>query len=84
MLGPMANEPGSMAMRELEDVFEDLETLLKHNEVGAELAARKVNIALALTAVAGLRSYLKGDRMAALDDFGTVVEEIASRAGVSE
>jgi hypothetical protein len=80
----MANEKPSMAMRELEEVFEDLETLLKHNDVGTELAARNINISLALTAVAGLRSYLKGDRIAALDDLGTVVEEIASRAGVNE
>lgn len=71
-------------MRELNDVFDDLEALLKNNEVGSELSASGVNVALALTAVAGLRAYVRGDKMAALDDLGTVVEEIASRAGVNE
>jgi hypothetical protein len=80
----MDNEKPSMAMRELGEVLDDLETLLKHNEVGTELAARNINISLALTAVAGLRSYLEGNRLAALDDLGTVVEEIAARAGVNE
>lgn len=74
----------SRVMRELGEVFEDLETLLKNNDAGAELAARGVNIALALTAVAGLRAYVRGDKMAALDDLGTVVEEIAARASLQE
>jgi hypothetical protein len=71
-------------MRELNEVMDDLETLLKNNDAGAELAHRGVNIALALTAVAGLRAYLKGEKIAALEDLGTVVEEIAARASVQE
>lgn len=66
-------------MRELLEVFDDLETLLKNNDVGAELSARGVNTSLALTAAAGLRAYLQGDRAAALEDLGTAVEEIATR-----
>lgn len=74
----MSNE--SQVLRELSEVFDDLETLLKSNEAGAELADRGVNISLALTAVAGLRAYLRGDKIAALEDLGTAVEEIAARA----
>lgn len=74
----------SRAMRELNDTFDDLESLLKNNDVGSELSGRGVNIALALTAVAGLRAYIRGDKIAALEDLGTAVEEIASRASVRE
>ena len=74
----------SRAMRELMDVLDDLDTLLKNNEVGAELSGRGVNISLAMTAAAGLRAYLRGDKVAALDDLGTAVEEIAARASTPE
>lgn len=74
----------SRVMRELDEVLDDLEALLKNNDAGEELAARGVNVALALTAAAGLRAYLKGDKVAALDDLGTAVEEIAARASVRE
>ena len=74
----------SREMRELMDVMDDLDTLLKNNEVGSELAGRGVNISLAMTAAAGLRAYLRGDKVAALDDLGTAVEEIAARASVPE
>lgn len=74
----------SQAMRELDEVLDDLEALLKNNDAGAELAARGVNVALALTAVAGLRAYLKGDKVAALEDLGTAVEEIAARVSSGE
>ncbi len=74
----------SREMRELMDVMDDLDTLLKNNEVGAELSGRGVNISLAMTAAAGLRAYLRGDKVAALDDLGTAVEEIAARASVPE
>ena len=67
------------AMQEIEDVFDDLDTLLKNNDVGAELAERGVNISLALTAAAGLLAYLKGKKLQALEDFQTVAEEIAAR-----
>lgn len=74
----------SRAMREIDEVLNDLDTLLKNNHVGAELAERGVNIALALTAVAGIRAYLHGDKGAAIEDLGTALEEIASRASVRE
>ena len=71
-------------MRELDDAFDELDTLLKNLDVGAELSERGVNISLALTALAGLRSYLAGDKLRAIDDLGTAVEEIAARVSVPE
>ena len=35
--------------RELDDVFDELDVLLKNADVGSELAGRGVNISLALT-----------------------------------
>lgn len=72
-------EGESVAMRELREVFEDLDTLLKNPEVGGELAARGVNVSLAMVAADGLRAYLEGDRERAAEDFGTAAEEIAAR-----
>jgi hypothetical protein len=87
MISTMASgKPGgaSRVMTELNDVFDELDVLLKNNELGEELAANGVNISLALTAIAGLRAYLRGDKLAAIDDLGTAVEEIAARASISE
>ena len=73
----MADE--SAAMKELGEVFSDLDTLLKNPDVGTELAARGVNVSLAIVAAEGLRAYLAGDKARAAEDFDTVAEEIASR-----
>jgi predicted naringenin-chalcone synthase len=67
------------AAAELEDVFEELDTLLKNPEVGAELADRGVNISLAMTLADGLRAYLRGDKEKALLELGTATDEIAAR-----
>jgi hypothetical protein len=64
---------------ELDDVFDELEALLKNAEVGAQLAERGVNVALALTLADGLRAYVRGDKQKALLELGTATEEIASR-----
>lgn len=69
----------SLAMKELEDVFEDLDTLLKNPEVGAELTANGVNTSLAIVAAEALKAYLEGDKARAAEDFETVAEEISSR-----
>jgi hypothetical protein len=74
----MSEKP--LALKELEDVFEDLVTLLKNPEAGAELAARGVNTSLALVAAEGLRAYVDGDKARAAEDFATVAEEIAARS----
>jgi hypothetical protein len=73
----MADE--SRAMKELREVFEDLDALLKNPEVGAELTERGVNVSLAIVAAEALVAYVGGDRERAAEDFDTVAEEIATR-----
>jgi hypothetical protein len=68
---------------EIDDVFEELETLLKDVDVGAELADRGVNVSLAMTAADGLRAYLHGDKEKALLELGTATDEIAARMAQS-
>ncbi len=74
----------SLAMKELHEVFEDLDTLLKNPEVGTELAARGVNVSLAIVAAEGLLAYIEGDKARAAEDFETVAEEIAARSAASK
>lgn len=69
----------SRAMDELDEVLGDLETLLKNGDVVGELTQRGVNASLALVALDGLAHYLRGERLRAADDFGTVAEEITAR-----
>jgi hypothetical protein len=64
---------------EIEDVFEELDTLLKNPDVGQELALKGVNISLAMTLADGLRAYLHGDKKKALLDIGVATDEIAAR-----
>ena len=73
----MAGE--SIAMKELGEVLDDLDTLLKNPDVGTELAARGVNTSLAIVAAEALRAYLDGDKARAHEDFETVAEEIRTR-----
>jgi hypothetical protein len=69
----------SLAMKELDDVFEDLDTLLKNPEVGAELTSGGINTSLAIVAAEALKAYLLGDKARAAEDFETVAEEIKAR-----
>jgi hypothetical protein len=78
------NDAGERGLRELDEVLDDLDALLKNNDVGAALSAAGVNVSLALTAAAGLRAYVHGRKMDALADFETVAEEIAARASRAE
>ena len=78
------HDDAERGLRELDEVLDDLDTLLKNNDVGSALAANGVNISLALTAAAALRAYVHGRKMDALTDFETVAEEIAARASRSE
>jgi len=64
---------------EIEDLLDELETLLKDPEAGAELARHGVNISLAMTLADGLRAYLKGDKTKALLELVTATDEIAAR-----
>ena len=78
----MADE--SVAMRELREVFEDLDTLLKNPDVGAELTSRGINVSLAIVAAEALLAYVEGDRERAAEDFDTVAEEISTRLARSK
>jgi hypothetical protein len=69
----------SLAMKEIEDVFEDLDSLLKNPEVGAELISNGVNTSLAIVAAEALKAYLAGEKARAAEDFGMVAEEISTR-----
>lgn len=79
MMSEVGDRP--LAMKELDEVFEDLVALLKNPDVGAELAARGVNVSLAIVGAEGLAAYVNGDKARAVDDLGTVAEEIAARLG---
>ena len=72
------------AMRELGEVFEDLDALLKNPEVGAVLTERGVNVSLAIVAAEALVAYVEGDRERAAEEFDTVAEEIATRLAASK
>ena len=70
-----------IAEKELDEVMDDLDALLKNPEVGALLTERGVNTSLAIVIADGLRSYLEGKKEEAADDLGTAAEEIAARLG---
>ena len=78
--GTMSEQP--QALKELDEVFEDLVTLLKNPEVGAELTARGVNVSLAIGGAEGLAAYVHGEKERAADDLLTVGEEIKARLGL--
>jgi hypothetical protein len=65
--------------KELDDLFDELDELLKNPEMIAYLTARTVNTSLAMVAADGLRAYLHGDKMRAAEDLSTVAEEIRHR-----
>jgi hypothetical protein len=79
--GPMPDQP--LPLKELDEVFEDLVTLLKNPDVGAELTARGVNVSLAIVGAEGLAAYVHGDKERAADDLLTVGEEIKARLAAS-
>jgi hypothetical protein len=63
----------------LDELFDELDRLLKNPELQAELAAKGVNGSLALTIACGLRAYSHGDKRQALLELGTATDEIAAR-----
>jgi hypothetical protein len=64
---------------EIDDLFDELDMLLKNPEVGAALADKGVNVSLAIVAADGLRAYLQGDKARAAEELSTAAEEISSR-----
>lgn len=71
------------ALAELEDLFDELDTLLKNPDAGAALAEKGVNTSLAMVAADGLRAYLRGEKAKAVEELETVTEEIRSRMEAS-
>lgn len=65
--------------KEISATLDDLESLLKNGDVVGFLSTRNINASIALLAIQGLRSYLVGKKADAVDDFGTVAEEIRAR-----
>ena len=73
----------SSPLQEIDDVFEELETLLKNPEAGAALTAKGVNTSLAMLALDGLAAYLRGEKDKALDELQQFVDEVKARGKLS-
>ncbi len=67
------------AQKEIAELLDDLDGLLKNPDVGASLTERGINTSLALCIASGLRAYLEGNKGQAADDLATAAEEIAAR-----
>ena len=72
-----AASPGTVDR--LAEKLDALDKVLKDSTVGADLSERGLNVSMVLTAIAGLRLYLDGDKLGAAEDFETVAEEIRAR-----
>jgi hypothetical protein len=70
-------------LHEIDELFRELDLLLKNPEAGAALAEKGVNVSLALVAKDGLLAYLKGEKARAAEDFATFSEEVFSRIASS-
>jgi hypothetical protein len=66
-------------LKQLEDLLDELQGLLKNPEVGAQLAELGVNVSIAMTVADGLLEYLRGQKARALLELGTATDEIAAR-----
>jgi CHASE3 domain sensor protein len=73
----------SKARAEIDDLFDELDQLLKNPDVGGELAEAGVNISLAIVAADGLRAYLRGEKEKAAEELETAAEEIRVRIEAS-
>lgn len=71
--------PTEGAERELDDLMDELDSLLKNPDLGAVLTARGINTSLALLVAEALRAYLRGDKKEAAEDLSTAAEEISAR-----
>ncbi len=64
---------------EIDDLFAELDQLLKNADATAHLADKGVNVSLAMTAAAGLHAYLRGEKARAIEELSTATEEITAR-----
>lgn len=68
-----------LVLKEVDQLFDELDDLLKNEDVQHALSELRVNSSIALLAADGLRAYLKGDKETAMEDLSTASEEIAQR-----
>jgi len=73
----------SSPLQEIDDVMEELETLLKNPDVSAALAEKGVNTSLAMLAMDGLAAYLRGDKAKAVDELVLFTDEVKARSAMS-
>ena len=76
---PKGSERAALVLKEIDQLFDELDDLLKNEDVQQVLGELAVNSSLALLAADGLRAYLKGDKESAIEDLATAAEEIAQR-----
>jgi len=67
------------ADKELSELLDELDALLKNPDVGELLTGRGINTSLALLVADALRAYLKGNKRDAAEDLSTAAEEISAR-----
>ena len=65
--------------REIDDLFDELDQLLKNPDAGQVLTENGVNTSLAMLAAGGLRAYLRGEKAKAVEELSAAAEEIDAR-----
>ncbi|GAC1352274.1 MAG: hypothetical protein NVS3B20_19750 [Polyangiales bacterium] len=65
--------------KEVDRLFDELDTLMKTPDVQDALTARGVNASIAMLVADGLRAYLQGDKPKAIEDLSVATEEITQR-----
>ena len=76
---PKSHDREAMVSRELDALFDELDDLLKNEDVAHVMSKRRVNTSLAMLVADGLRAYLQGEKEKAIEDLSTAVEEITQR-----
>jgi hypothetical protein len=70
----------SSPLEEIDDVFQELEQLLKNPDVGGALTEKGINTSLAMLAMDGLHAYLRGEKAKSVEDLTHFCEEVTARA----
>jgi hypothetical protein len=75
----MPTEDDARVDKEIDQLFDELDDLLKSPDLLRVLTSRRVNASLAMLVADGLRAYLRGEKEKAIEDLTTASEEIAQR-----
>src|SRR5262249_27021352 len=62
MADPKSHDREAMVSRELDALFDELDDLLKNEDVALVMSKRRVNTSLAMLVADGLRAYLQGEK----------------------